>query len=88
MQSSIISKIEKARRYAAEPERFNLESFSVTVTGDNCDHQVSFANDTWSCTCDFFAEWAICSHTMAIERLLAGLVEPQPLPVVSAATGT
>ena len=87
MQSSIIGKIEKARRYADEPERFHVESFSVTVRGDNTDHQVEFADEGWSCTCGFFAEWSICSHTMAIERVLAGLVPAQPLPVASA-TGT
>jgi len=87
MQSSIIGKIEKARRYAAEPERFHVESFSVTVHGDNTDHRVEFADEAWSCTCGFFAEWSICSHTMAIERVLAGLVPAQPLPVASA-TGT
>ncbi len=87
MQSSIIGKIEKARRYAAEPERFRVEGFSVTVRGDNTDHRVEYAGEDWSCTCGFFAEWSICSHTMAIERVLAGLVPAQPLPVVSA-TGT
>ena len=87
MQSSIIGKIEKARRYAAEPERFRIEGFTVTVRGDNTDHCVEFADGEWSCTCDFFAEWSICSHTMAIERVLAGLVPAQPLPFVSA-TGT
>lgn len=87
MQSSIIGKIEKARRYAAEPERLRLESLSVTVRGDNTDHHVEFADEAWSCTCRFFAEWSICSHTMAIERVLAGLVPSQPLPVASA-TGT
>ncbi|MDE2669917.1 MAG: hypothetical protein OXI51_09725 [Chloroflexota bacterium] len=87
MQSSIIGKIEKARRYAAEPERFCIEGFTVTVRGDNTDHRVEFADEVWTCTCGFFAEWSICSHTMAIERVLAGLVPAQPLPFVSA-TGT
>ena len=85
MQSSIIGKIEKARRYAAEPDRFHIETFSVTVRGDNADHRVEFANDAWSCACGFFREWSICSHTMAVERVLAGLVPAQPLPVASAA---
>lgn len=87
MQSSIIGKIEKARRYAAEPERIHVEALRATVRGDNTDHQVEFAGEAWSCACDFFREWSVCSHTMAIERLLAGLVPPQPLPVARA-TGT
>lgn len=86
MQSSIIGKIEKARRYAAEPERIRVEGLSVTIQGDNGDHRVEFDGEAWSCTCGFFGEWSICSHTMAIERVLAGLVPSQPLPV--SATGT
>ena len=84
MQSSIIGKIEKAKRYAAEPERIRVEGLSVTIQGDNGDHRVEFANEAWSCTCGFFGEWSICSHTMAIERVLAGLLPPQPLPVARA----
>ena len=87
MQSSIIGKIEKAKRYAAEPERIRVEGLSVTIQGDNGDHRVEFANEAWSCTCGFFGEWSICSHTMAIERVLAGFLPPQPLPVARA-TGT
>ncbi len=87
MQSSIIGKIEKAKRYAAERDRIRVEGFSATVHGDNGNHSVALAGDTWSCTCGFFGEWSICSHTMALERVLAGLVAPQPLPV-SSATGT
>ena len=73
MQSSIIGKIEKAKRYAAEPERINLHTFTATVQGDNTTHHVTYANGDWSCTCDFFAEWSTCSHTMALERVLPGV---------------
>ena len=81
MQSSIIGKIEKAKRYAAEPERIRIDGVSATVRGDNGEHRVALAGDDWSCTCGFFAEWSICSHTMALERALAGRVPAQPLPV-------
>ncbi len=87
MQSSIIGKIEKARRYAAEPDRIRLDGVSATVRGDNGEHQVALSGDDWSCTCGFFAEWSICSHTMALERALAGLVPAQPLPVSRASGG-
>ena len=83
MQSSIIGKIEKAKRYAAERDRIRVESFTATVRGDNGEHTVKLTDDRWSCACDFFGEWSVCSHTMAIERVLEGMVTPQPLPAAS-----
>ena len=35
MNSSLISKIEKSRRYAEEPERVKFDSFSVEFHGNN-----------------------------------------------------
>ena len=35
MNSSLIGKIEKAKRYAREKDRFHFQSFSVMVSGDN-----------------------------------------------------
>ncbi len=83
MQSSIIGKIEKAKRYAAERDRLQVRSLSATVRGDHGDHAVTLVDDRWSCACDFFSEWSICSHTMALERVLEGLVTPQALPAGS-----
>lgn len=74
MNSSLIGKIEKAKRYAKEPNRFQFTSLSVQVEGDNGAHEVSLADNRWSCQCDFFAGWGVCSHTMAIERLLDGML--------------
>jgi hypothetical protein len=85
MQSSLISKIEKARRYAAEPHRMHVDRLQVTFHGDNGDHEVSIENDTWHCSCDFFEGWNVCSHTMALERLMAGMVPEQPLGSTAAA---
>ena len=83
MQSSIIGKIEKAKRYAAERERFQFSALRATVRGDNDEHEVSLDGDHWSCGCDFFRDWAACSHTMALERLLADMVPSQPLPAAA-----
>lgn len=79
MQSSLINKIDKARRYASEPHRLHVDELRVTVNGDNGDHEVSIHDGTWHCNCDFFEGWSVCSHTMAIERLMPGLVPEQPL---------
>ena len=74
MNSSLIGKIEKARRYAKEPQRFRFTSLSAVVEGDNDEHAVTLDGNRWSCRCDFFGGWGVCSHTMAIERLLDGML--------------
>ena len=45
MYSSLISKIEKAKRYAEQPERITFESFNVRFRGDNGSHRVSLKGD-------------------------------------------
>lgn len=69
MQSSFIGKIEKAKRYATEPHRVTFDTFSLTFRGDNDTHTVSWS-DRWHCTCDFFQDHNLCSHTMALEQML------------------
>jgi len=73
MHSSLIGKIEKARRYAQEPERITIHSLTATFRGSNDTHDLSFAAGRWHCGCEFFAGWNVCCHTMAMERLLAGM---------------
>lgn len=70
MQSSLIGKLEKAKRYAQEPERVSFETFQVNFRGDNDAHTVKFGEGNWHCSCDYFAEGGRCSHTMALEKLL------------------
>ncbi len=77
MNSSLIGKIEKAKRYAREKDRFHFSSLSVQVSGDNDSHEVTLREGRWHCACDFFAGWAVCSHTMAIERMLDGMLPKQ-----------
>ncbi len=74
MQSSLIGKIEKARRYAQEPDRVSFVSFKTTFRGENDNHVVEFADGRWHCTCNFFAGWGICSHTMALQRILGEML--------------
>jgi hypothetical protein len=80
MQSSLIGKIEKARVYASEPHRMHVDHLKVTFHGENSDHDVEIVDGAWSCSCGFFATWQVCSHTMAIERIMNGMVPPLPLP--------
>jgi len=70
MDSGMIGKIQKAKHYAEEPERVSFEKFQVKFRGTNSRHTVFYDQGTWHCTCNFFASRGVCSHTMAMERLL------------------
>ena len=75
MNSSVIGKIEKARRYAQERNRMRVNSLNVAFHGDNGDHTVALEDGRWRCTCDFFsAGYGACAHTMALERVLEGML--------------
>ena len=76
MQSSLIGKIEKAKRYAEEPDRITVSQLKVAFRGGHNIHDVGLDNGKWSCSCSFFATWNTCSHTMALERIL-GVMIPQ-----------
>ena len=71
MYSSLISKIEKAKRYADEPDRITFESLAVRFRGDNGTHRVSLKGDDWSCECDHFHTSGLCAHVMTMQRLFA-----------------
>ncbi len=78
MQSSLISKIEKARIYAQERDRVTMSQLSCEVRGDNSTHTVSLTDGAWHCDCTFFADYATCSHSMTLQRILHEML-PQAL---------
>ena len=77
MQSSLIGKVEKAKVYARERHRMQIDGLHVSFHGENSDHEVAIRDGHWSCNCDFFEAWQVCSHTMALERVLEGMVPRQ-----------
>lgn len=79
MQSSLISKVEKARAYSGERHRMQIDGLHVSFHGENSDHEVTLHEGHWMCTCDFFADWSVCSHTMALGRTLEGMVPSQEI---------
>lgn len=74
MDYGMIGKIEKARRYAEERDRIQFESFRATFDGKNNPHTVEFHDGVWNCDCDFFIGRKVCSHTMALERILEDML--------------
>ena len=83
MDSAMIAKISKAREYASEPERMTFNNLSVMFNGKHQTYRVDFDNGSWKCECDFFAQRGVCSHTMAVEKVLAraGMSLAQAHPV-------
>lgn len=86
MNSSLIGKIEKARRYADErDQRLRFTSFTVGVQGENESHQVRLDGSRLICECDFYSGWGVCSHTMALERVLGPMLPREALSDVGMA---
>ena len=79
MQSSLIGKIEKAKRYAQEKDRVTFSELSVKFRGENDDYAISYQDGKWHCSCHFFANWGLCSHTMALEKILGNMLPEEAL---------
>jgi hypothetical protein len=80
MDYGMIGKIDKAKRYAQEPGRFHFSSFKVTMDGENNPHTICYENGEWDCDCDFFRSRGRCSHTMALEMILEGMIASEAIP--------
>lgn len=74
MDYAMIGKIEKAKRYAEERNRIEFTDFSVNFNGENSTHTVTYKNGNWQCNCGFFQTRHVCSHTMALERILDQMI--------------
>lgn len=77
MDYGMIGKIEKAKFYAEERDvRINFQSLEASILGDNdVTHQVTYDDGQWHCDCNYFGSHQVCSHTMAMERVLGNMVE-------------
>jgi hypothetical protein len=70
MHSDLIGKIEKARHYAQEPERFALDELTAYFHGENNEHTLTLANNQWNCDCGAFHRHQTCAHVIALQKLL------------------
>jgi len=78
---NVVSDVDKAMRYADEPDRIMFESFEVRFEGENSPHHTSLHDGMWNCDCSFFTSRGVCCHTMAMERVLKGMIRTA-VPVV------
>jgi len=79
MQSSLIGKIEKAKRYAQETDRITFSELSVKFRGEHDEYTTDFKDGKWHCSCYFFSMWGLCSHTMALEKILDNMLPKEAL---------
>jgi hypothetical protein len=80
MDSAMIGKIEKAKRYAEErDERITFSTFSVVFRGENSDHTITFDHGKFTCDCNYFHSHSVCQHTMAMERILGKMLKAKSL---------
>jgi hypothetical protein len=72
----MIGKIEKAHRYAREPERVRFSEFQATFRGGHDDYVVSFKDEHWNCTCHTFESHVVgtCAHVMALQQMLSAML--------------
>ncbi|MFC1937041.1 hypothetical protein ACFLWY_00610 [Chloroflexota bacterium] len=79
MQSSLIGKIEKANIYAKETDRISFSDFSVKFHGEHDTYVTEYIEGKWRCSCHFFSNWGLCSHTMAMQKILANMLPKEAL---------
>lgn len=79
MHSSIIGKIEKARRYVGEPERITFNNFSLNFLGEHDNYILSYQDQQWHCSCNFFSSWRFCSHTITVQKILSTMLPKEAL---------
>lgn len=80
-QSALIGKIEKARRYAQQPERLQIHQLNLTFLGGHDSYVLTLNGDVWTCSCHTFQTVGLCAHVMAMQRIL------EPMLGVEARTG-
>ena len=80
MQSALHGMIDKARRYAQEPDRVRMDSLAVRVRGNNGEHDVRLAEGRLVCDCDHYGHQAICAHVLTVERLFRPHLPPNAAP--------
>lgn len=80
---NVVSDVEKAKEYADEPDRIRFIEFEARFRGGHNDYFIRYNDGEWHCDNPYFESRGICSNTMAMERLLKGMVKPIMMPVMS-----
>jgi hypothetical protein len=74
---NVVSDVDKSVRYADElADRIRILSFDASFEGNHNVYNISYDNGEWDCDNPYFRSHGVCSNTMAMERLLKGMVKP------------
>lgn len=76
MNSGMIGKIAKARRYAQDPERVSITTFEAQFRGSHYTYTVSLSDEGWHCSCHTFEAHVLdsCAHVMAAQQILGPML--------------
>lgn len=80
---NVVSDVEKSKHYADEPDRIRFNAFSATFRGGHNEFQITYENGVWDCDNPYFKSRGVCSNTMAMERMLKGMVQPVTMLVAT-----
>jgi nucleoside-triphosphatase THEP1 len=67
--NQLIKKIEKARNYIAQPDKFVRRGNDIELKSEHGTRILSKVVDNWKCNCNFFSSYNICSHVIATQEL-------------------
>jgi nucleoside-triphosphatase THEP1 len=68
--TQLLKKIEKAKGYVSEPERFTISDSKVELKSEHGIRTLTFTNGEWNCDCDFYRKYSICSHVIATKEVV------------------
>lgn len=71
--------IKLSRRSAQETNQATFAEFSVKFRSENSDYDISYKGGKWHCSCNFFSSRGLCSHTMAMEKILTNMLPLEAL---------
>ncbi len=68
--TQLLKKIEKARRYISESERFTVQDSRVDLMSEHGTRHLTCVDGAWRCDCEFSARYGICSHAIATREIV------------------
>ncbi len=73
---NIVSDVKKSKRYSDETDRITVKAFDCSFEGYNKTHHITYDGGQWTSTASYFQQHGVCSHTIALEKILKGFVTP------------
>jgi len=74
---NVVSDVEKSKRYAEDSDsRITFQAFEASFVGGHNTYTITYKDGTWDCNNPYFQNRGVCSNTMAMERILKGMVKP------------